>query len=76
MADRRAAVTRGVGAGLSERHACWLVGLERKTFRYRLRRPQREDLRARLGEPSAQNVIVRLTGLSEARMGYARVVSL
>src|SRR5207244_3868932 len=34
VADRRAAVTKGVDAGLSVRRSCRLVGLERKTFRY------------------------------------------
>lgn len=33
VANRRAAVTRGVEAGWSERRACCFVGLERKTFR-------------------------------------------
>jgi hypothetical protein len=48
VADRRAAVTKGVEAGLSERRACWLMGLERKTYRYRSVRPRDEELRARL----------------------------
>ena len=48
VADRRAAVTKGVEAGLSERRACWLVGLERKTYRYRSVRSGDEELRTRL----------------------------
>ena len=63
VADRRAAVTKGVEAGLSERRSCRLVGLERKTFRYRSRRPQRECLRARLRELAEERV----------RWGYRRL---
>jgi putative transposase len=63
VADRRAAVTRGVEAGWSERRACWQVGLERKTFRYRSRRPRREGLRARLRELAEERV----------RWGYRRL---
>ena len=63
VADRRAAVTKGVDAGLSERRSCRLVGLERKTFRYRSRRPQRECLRGRLRELAEERV----------RWGYRRL---
>ena len=63
VADRRAAVTKGMEAGWSERRACWLVGLERKTFRYRSRRPRREDLRARL----------RVLAEERIRWGYRRL---
>ncbi len=63
VADRRSAVTKGVEAGLSERHSCWLVGLERKTYRYRSRRPRREDLRARLRALAEERV----------RWGYRRL---
>lgn len=63
VADRRAAVTKGMGAGWSERRACWQVGLERKTFRYRSRRPRREALRARLRELAEERV----------RWGYRRL---
>ena len=63
VADRRAAVTKGMEAGWSERRACRLVGLERKTFRYRSRRPRREDLRARLRTLAEERV----------RWGYRRL---
>lgn len=63
VADRRAAVTKGLEAGLSERRSCWLVGLERKTFRYRSRLPRREDLRARLRALAEERV----------RWGYRRL---
>lgn len=63
VADRRAAVTKGVEAGLSVRRSCRLVGLERKTFRYRSRRPRREDLRVRL----------RVLAEERVRWGYRRL---
>lgn len=63
VADRRAAVTKGLEAGLSERRSCWLVGLERKTFRYRSRRPGREDLRSRLRALAEERI----------RWGYRRL---
>lgn len=63
VADRRAAVTKGVEAGLSVRRSCGLVGLERKTFRYRSRRPRREDLRVRL----------RILAEERVRWGYRRL---
>jgi len=63
VADRRAAVTKGVEAGLSQRRSCALVGLERKTFRYRSRRPRREELRARLRDLAEERV----------RWGYRRL---
>lgn len=63
VADRRAAVTKGMEAGWSERRACWFVGLERKTFRYRSRRPRREELRRRLRELAEDRI----------RWGYRRL---
>ena len=63
VADRRAAVTKGLGGGLSERRSCSLVGLERKTFRYQSRLPSREGLRARLRELAEERV----------RWGYRRL---
>lgn len=63
VADRRAAVTKALEAGLSQRRSCWLVGLERKTFRYRSRRPRREDLRLRLRSLAEERV----------RWGYRRL---
>lgn len=63
VADRRAAVTKGVEAGLSVRRSCQLVGMERKTFRYRSRRPRREDLRVRL----------RVLAEERVRWGYRRL---
>lgn len=66
MADRRATVTKGVEAGLSVRRPGRLVGLERKTFRYRSRRPRREDLRVRL----------RVLAEERIRWGYRRLHAL
>jgi len=63
VADRRAAVTKGVEAGLSMRRSCLLLGLERKTFRYRSRRPRREELRARLRALAEERI----------RWGYRRL---
>jgi putative transposase len=63
VADRRAAVTKGMDAGLSIRRSCRLVGLERKTFRYRSRRPRRENLRVRL----------RVLAEERVRWGYRRL---
>jgi putative transposase len=63
VADRRVAVTKGVEAVLSGRRACWLVGMERKTYRYRSRRPRREDLRCRLRALAEERV----------RWGYRRL---
>jgi putative transposase len=63
VADRRAAATKGMDAGLSIRRSCRLVGLERKTFRYRSRRPRREELRLRL----------RVLAEERVRWGYRRL---
>ena len=49
--------------GLSQRHACELVGLERSTLRYRCRRPDDSALRQRLRELAAER----------RRFGYRRL---
>jgi len=49
--------------GLSQRHACRLVGLDRATLRYRCRRPDDAALRQRLRELAAQR----------RRFGYRRL---
>ena len=49
--------------GLSQRHACELVGLDRSTLRYRCRRPDDSALRQRLRELAAER----------RRFGYRRL---
>jgi hypothetical protein len=50
-AARRGAVIQVIeGHGLSQRHACELVGLDRSTLRYRCRRADDSALRQRLRE--------------------------
>ena len=49
--------------GLSQRHACELVGLDRSTLRYRCRRPDDSVLRQRLRELAAER----------RRFGYRRL---
>ncbi len=49
--------------GLSQRHACELVGLDRSTLRYRCRRPEDSALRQRLREQAAER----------RRFGYRRL---
>ena len=49
--------------GLSQRHACELVGLDRSTMRYRCRRPEDTALRERLRELAAER----------RRFGYRRL---
>ena len=49
--------------GLSQRHACELVGLDRSTLRYRCRRPDDSALRQRLKELAAER----------RRFGYRRL---
>jgi putative transposase len=49
--------------GLSQRHACELVGLDRSTLRYRCRRPDDSGLRQRLRELAAER----------RRFGYRRL---
>jgi putative transposase len=49
--------------GLSQRHACKLVGLDRSTLRYRCRRPDDSALRQRLRELAAER----------RRFGYRRL---
>jgi putative transposase len=49
--------------GLSQRHACELVGLDRSTLRYRLKRPDDAALRQRLRELAAER----------RRFGYRRL---
>jgi putative transposase len=49
--------------GLSQRHACELVGLDRSTLRYRCRRPDDSALRRRLRELAAER----------RRFGYRRL---
>jgi transposase InsO family protein len=48
---------------MSERRACWLIGADRKTIRYRSRRPDDAALRARLRELAAER----------RRFGYRRL---
>jgi len=53
--------------GMSERHACRLMGLARSTHRYRWRRPERDAaLRARLKELAAKRM----------RFGYRRLTAM
>jgi len=49
--------------GLSQRHACELVGLDRSTLRYRCRRPEDTAIRERLRELAAER----------RRFGYRRL---
>ena len=49
--------------GLSQRHACELVGLDRSTLRYQCRRPDDSALRQRLRELAAER----------RRFGYRRL---
>ena len=49
--------------GLSQRHACELVGLDRSTLRYRCKRPDDSTLRQRLRELAAER----------RRFGYRRL---
>src|SRR6266852_6417404 len=63
-AARREAVIRVMERhGLSQRHACELVGLDRSTLRYRCRRPDDSALRQRLRELAAER----------RRFGYRRL---
>ena len=63
-AARRVAVIRVMERhGLSQRHACELVGLDRSTLRYRCRRPDDSALRQRLKELAAER----------RRFGYRRL---
>jgi putative transposase len=48
---------------MSERRACCLINADRKTVRYRSRRPRDEDLRRRLKELAAE----------QRRFGYRRL---
>jgi Integrase core domain/HTH-like domain len=48
---------------MSERRACCLINVDRKTVRYRSRRPRDEDLRRRLKELAAE----------QRRFGYRRL---
>jgi len=50
-------------AGLSERHACGLMGMHRGSWRYRRREPNDAELRAHLRELAAERV----------RFGYRRL---
>ena len=50
-------------AGLSERHACGLIGMHRGSWRYRCREPNDAGLRARLCELASERV----------RFGYRRL---
>jgi putative transposase len=57
----------GVEYEMSERHACRLVGLGRSTYRYRLRKAERDvGLRARLKELAAKRM----------RFGYRRLTAM
>ena len=49
--------------GLSQRHACRLVGMDRSTLRYRGQRPDDSSLRQRLRELAAER----------RRFGYRRL---
>jgi len=51
------------GHGLSQRHACELVGLDRSTMRYQCRRPEDTAIRERLRELAAER----------RRFGYRRL---
>ena len=63
-AAKREAVAHLVGAyEMSERRACRLIKADRKTIRYRSRRPPDEDLRRRLKELAAE----------QRRFGYRRL---
>ena len=63
-AVRRKAVAHAVQVhGMSERRACSLIGADRKTIRYRSRRPDDAALRARLRELAAER----------RRFGYRRL---
>ena len=59
--------------GLSQRHACELVGLDRSTLRYRRRRPNDSALRQRLRELAAERrrFGYRRLGWMMAREGHA-----
>ena len=50
---------------VSERRACRLISADRKTVRYRSRRPRDEELRRRLRELAAE----------QRRFGYRRCMS-
>lgn len=64
VAARRVAVTEAVGrAGMSERHACWLVNAARSSQRYRRRRGEQRELRERL----------RTLAQERPRWGYRRL---
>ncbi|HEU4754801.1 MAG TPA: IS3 family transposase [Armatimonadota bacterium] len=61
---RRSAVRDAMStAGLSERRACALVGIERASFRYRARRPAYREVRERLQQLAAER----------PRWGYRRL---
>jgi putative transposase len=63
-AARREAVAHlRVGFGVSERRACWVVGVDRTSVRYRSRRPDDAAVRARLRE----------LALVRRRFGYRRL---
>ncbi len=61
--DREAVRVAREQAGLSERHACGLIGMHGGSWRYRRREPNDAELRVRLRELAAERV----------RFGYRRL---
>jgi len=82
-AVRRKAVAHAVQVhGMSERRACSLIGADRKTIRYRSRRPDDAALRARLRELAAErrrfgyrrpHVLLRKEGMAQNRKRTQRL---
>src|SRR5271170_4069342 len=73
-AARRAAVVKVIERhGLSQRHACRLVGLDRSTLRYQRKRPDDAVLRQRLRDLAAERrrFGYRRLGWMMAREGHA-----
>lgn len=79
--DRRRAVAHAVSAGLSERHACALVGLERSSYRYRAQPRATSALQERLVALAAERprwgyrrlaVLLQREGWSVSRTGVYR----